>query len=238
MSPCTRRAATARISGSRRSRVVYIHDLPMVLYSTQRRNVMDREETGCGWDSVPYGASPVSGMDQMSQMVSVMQRYSNTHLSTIREEVGTFRVYPCRCTIFFYRCYVLAVIMYFFMYWHLQMANMQLARGYYNVFPTPFEEVGCPQRCTWRINNRYTHRYVSFSTLTRMYCINEHFYVLQHIFYSSWSMPYCPPGPAADMTYVSNVSLAFNKFVTVWCTSMGEVIHLERYEKHAIRDQK
>lgn len=62
---------------------------------------MDREETGCGWDSVPYGASPVSGMDQMSQMVSVMQRYSNTHLSTIREEVGTFRVYPCRCTIFF-----------------------------------------------------------------------------------------------------------------------------------------
>ena len=92
MSSCTRRAATARISGSRRSRVVYIYEFADG-FGTQRRNVMDSEETtGCGWDSVPYGASPVSGMDQMSQMVSVMQRYSNTHLSTIREEVQTFWV--------------------------------------------------------------------------------------------------------------------------------------------------
>ena len=42
-------------------------------------STMDREETS-GWDSVPYSTSPVSGMNQISQMVSVMQRYSTIRI--------------------------------------------------------------------------------------------------------------------------------------------------------------
>ena len=67
--PCTRRAAAFAVSQEVGGVECFTFTISRRLPEKKR---MNREETSCGWDSVPYGTSPVSGMDQMSQMVSVM----------------------------------------------------------------------------------------------------------------------------------------------------------------------
>ena len=99
-------------------------------------------------------------------------------------------------------------IPYFFMPWRLQMANMQLAAA--GLRPTPFEEVGFPRSSRGaclvifkplHVPNHKLHFFSLQLTQTEHFC-----YVLQH---SSWSMLWCPPVSAADVSSI----LAFTNFV-------------------------